>query len=203
MTELIKPKKISLYKALDIGYLRNEQKQQKRLKKFGYRLDKELTNKEHLVAYNPINNKLLYISNGSETNPLNTVQFVKDWTHNLIHIPTGTYGSSDRLLSEKRTLTKAKDKYKTAQVVLVGHSQSGQIINRLTGKNDKGYTLDPAYIGTFNNKNVQNYRVKGDLVSSLASDVKTLSNPSHLGKGIIPAIEAHDIENIKNQPIFV
>ena len=150
-----------------------------------------------------MNKKLLYISNGSETNPLNTVQFVKDWTHNLIHIPTGTYGSSDRLKTEKRALVKAKEKYNTPNVVLVGHSQSGQIINRLAKDNDKGYTLDPAFIGSFNNKNVQNYRVKGDVVSSLAKNVKTLENPAHLGSGLIGAIEAHDIENIKNQPIFI
>lgn len=57
--DTIKPKKLNLYKALEIGYLRNEAKQKKRLKRFGYRLVPDLTTREHVVAINPVNNKLL------------------------------------------------------------------------------------------------------------------------------------------------
>ena len=51
MDNIIKPKKnLNLYKALEIGYLRDEKKQKKRLKRFGYKLVPDLTTKEHLVA---------------------------------------------------------------------------------------------------------------------------------------------------------
>jgi hypothetical protein len=66
---LRKLKKLSLYKSLKIGYFRNPDKQAKRLKRFGYVLDKELTNKERMVAYSPYTNKVIYVENGSQFNP--------------------------------------------------------------------------------------------------------------------------------------
>ena len=56
MTESLinRPKQLKLYGALKIGYLRDEKKQAKALKQFGYVLDKSLTNREHLTAYDQI-----------------------------------------------------------------------------------------------------------------------------------------------------
>lgn len=194
-------KKISLYHALSIGYLRNERKQAKRLKKFGYKLDPELTTGEHLVAYNPEKNKVIYVSNGSETGIIrNPSQFIKDWSANLIAIPTNTFEHTKRFQREKDALTKAKEKYKEAKVVLVGHSQSGQTLNLLADNNTKAIALNPALLKQKPNPNLTNYRIKGDPVSAFANDIKELPNPKHLGSGFV---EAHAIENVKNQPIFV
>lgn len=194
-------KKLSLYKALQLGYLRNERKQAKRLKAFGYRLDPELTTGEHLVAYNPSLNKVIYVSQGSETNVAkNPGQFIKDWGANILAIPTGTFDRTKRFEREKTALTKAKEKYSQAKVVMVGHSQSAQTINLLADNNVKGITLNPALLKQKPNENVTNYRIKGDPVSYLANDITTLPNPKNLGSGLV---EPHDIENVKNQPIFI
>lgn len=203
MESIKRPKRITLHKALKLGYLRNERKQRKRLKRYGYVLDPTLTTGEHMVAYNPTLNKVLYVSNGSETNLIrNPAQFVEDWKNNIVAIPTGTFQNTQRFRDEKSTFLKAKDKYKEAKIVLVGHSQSAQTVNLLADKNAKGYTLDPALLKQKENPNVRNYRVHGDLVSSLANHTTTLPNPKHLGSGNIIS-EPHDIENIRNQPIFI
>lgn len=203
MDTIRRPKRITLHKALKLGYLRNERKQRKRLKRYGYVLDPTLTTGEHMVAYNPTLNKVLYVSNGSETNLVrNPAQFVEDWKNNITRIPTGTFASTRRVQDERNALLKAKQKYKKAEVVLVGHSQAGATVNILADKNTRGYTLDPALLKQKENPNVINYRVQGDLVSSLANHTTTLPNPKHLGSGNV-ITEPHDIENIRQQPIFV
>lgn len=196
-----RPRKLTLYKALNIGYLRNERKQRKRLKRFGYVLDPELTTQERLVAYNPSTKKVLYVSNGSETNiAKNPAQFIKDWGANILAIPTGTFENTKRFDREKNALTKAKEKYKEAKITLVGHSQAGATINLLADEKAKGVTLDPALVKQKTNPNVTHYRVKGDPVSAFANNTIDLPNPKHLGSGLV---EPHDIENIRNQPIFI
>jgi hypothetical protein len=201
MSEIIRPKRrLKLYRALQIGYLRNERKQRKRLKRFGYVLDPELSTTERTVAYSPTQNKVIYIVNGSETEPLNNPrQFLKDWAHNLIAIPTGTYKLTPRYRQEYQNFRLAKDKYKDARFTVVGHSQSAQLSHALPQKNDVGISLDPALINQKPRPNVYNYRTDGDFVSAFANDTKTLSNPS---KSPNP-YQAHDIENIKNKPIYV
>jgi hypothetical protein len=201
MSEIIRPKRrLKLYRALQIGYLRNERKQRKRLKRFGYVLDPELSTTERTVAYSPTQNKVIYIVNGSETEPLNNPrQFIKDWAHNLIAIPTGTYKLTPRYRQEYQNFRLAKDKYKDARFTVVGHSQSAQLSHGLPQKNDIGISLDPALINQKPRPNVYNYRTDGDFVSAFANDTKTLSNPS---KSPNP-YQAHDIENIKNKPIYV
>jgi hypothetical protein len=201
MSEIIQPKKkLKLYRALQIGYLRNERKQRKRLKRFGYILDPTLSTTEHTVAYNPTLNKVIYIVNGSETQPLsNPKQFIKDWAHNLIAIPTGTYKLSPRYKQEYDNFHTAKDKYKDARFTVIGHSQSAQLSHALPQKGDVGISLDPALVNQKPRPNVYNYRVEGDFISALANDTKTLENPSKRPN----PLQAHDIENIKNKPIYV
>ena len=56
-------KKLRFYKALKIGYTRDLKRQQQALKKYGYVIDRDLTNpREQVVAYNPFDRKLLFIS---------------------------------------------------------------------------------------------------------------------------------------------
>lgn len=194
-------KKMRLYKALKIGYLRNENKQKKVLKKFGYILDSDLTNNERVVAYNPFNKKVLFIENGSEVNPLTSpYQFVKDWRSNIMNIPTGTFQYTPRYIQTQNAYLKAKQKYKDIPFYLVGHSQSANVINDITLPTDKAYTLNGALIKQKDNPAVRNFRIENDLVSMFANpnDMTTLYR-----KGIMNPLKAHNIENIRNEPIFI
>lgn len=197
--ELRKLKKLSMYKALKLGYLRNEQKQAKRLKRFGYVLDKELTNGERMVAYNPFTKKVIFVENGSSTNPFSP-QFYEDWQNNIQNVTTGSFDYTPRFQSAKSAYLKAKKKYELP-VTLVGHSQSAITINDLTKKGDKGYTYNGAFIKEKDNPSVSNYRTKGDIVSAFANpnDIKTLPPPRPHEN----FIQAHNIENIKLLPVFI
>lgn len=192
---------LSLYKALQIGYLRDENAQQQKLKKFGYVLDKELSNgKEHVVAYNPTTKKALYIINGSSTDILNPNQLLKDWRTNVLNVPTGTLQYTPRYMEEKDIYQKIHDKYKDSKVVLAGHSQSGATINRITERGDLGVSLNPALINNAENPNVKNYRIEGDIVSAFSNPqtVKTIETA-----GALNPLQSHNIETIKQQPIFL
>lgn len=196
-----RPKKLSLYKALKLGYLRNEKKQAKRLKRFGYIIDTDLTNNERMVAYNPLTHKVIFVSNGSETNPItHPLQFTKDWSHNILGIGTNKFNETIRYKQEEQAYNKTREKYKDAKVVLVGHSQSGNTVSSIVKPTDSAITLDPAIFNQKPKQNVHNFRVEGDIVSAFANDVKTLPNPI---KSITNPFQPHDIENIKNQPIFI
>ena len=190
-------KQLSLYKALQLGYLRNEEQQARKLKKFGYVIDRSLTDNERLVAYNPTLKKTLFVSNGSETDfKKNPHQFKKDWSHNILNIGTGNIKNSTRYNQDKQAYEMALKKYNT-KMVLAGHSQAGSNLSRLAHGNDQVYTLDPALINQKPRKNVHNFRSAGDIISAGANDITTLS------KGSPNPIKAHDITNIKYEPIFL
>ena len=190
-------KPLSLYKALQLGYLRNENKQARKLKKFGYIVDRDLTDNERLVAYNPTLKKTLFVSNGSETNPFKDAkQFSKDWSHNILNIGTGNIKNSTRYNQDKQAYENALKKYNTT-MVLAGHSQAGSNLSRLAHGNHQVYTLDPALINQKPRENVHNFRSMGDIISAGANDITTLK------KGSPNPLKAHDITNIKNEPIFL
>lgn len=190
--KLIKPKKLKLYNALNIGYLRDEEKQKKRLKKFGYRLVPELTNREHVVAINPVDNKLLYISNGTDFSNSRDVQ-------NDILGAAGAQKSSARYAEEKNALLKAKKQFNPKETTLVSHSLGSQYTNYIASADDRVIQYNPFYTaGAKARPNVENYRTKTDLVSMFApkENTKTLA-------GDINPISTHNINNIKDAPIFV
>lgn len=192
MSDILKPKKLSLYKALEIGYLRNEAKQKKRLKRFGYRLVDDLTNREHVVAINPATNKLLYISNGTDFSNSRDVQ------NDIL----GGLGMRDtkRRDEEKNALLKAKKIYNPKETTLVSHSLGSQYTNYIADPSDKVIQYNPYYTaGAKARPNVENYRTKMDIVSSFAPAANT-----HLVKGgSVNPYSTHNIENIKEAPIFV
>lgn len=192
MEEIIRPKKLKLYKALEIGYLRNEAKQKKRLKRFGYRLVPELTNREHLVAFNPTNKKLLYVSNGTDFSNSRDVQ------NDIL----GAIGVKDtkRREEEKNALLKAKQMLKPQQTTLVSHSLGAQYTNYIADTNDKVIQYNPYYTaGAKARANVENYRTKTDIVSLAAPK----QNTTLLKTKSDNPVSAHNIENIKDAPIFV
>lgn len=189
-----KPKKLKLYNALNIGYLRNERKQAKRLKAFGYILDKELTNREHLVAYNPFDKKLLYVSNGTNfANPTDV--------YNDIRGLTNTQRSTRRYDEEKNALLKAKQKYDEDKVVLASHSLGSQYTNTIASRDDRVLQYNPFLMpNTRPRENIQNIRTEYDPVSLFAPNSNTKTLPTQNGNSFL---KAHNLENIKNEPIFI
>lgn len=187
-----KPKKLSLYKALSIGYLRNEAKQGKRLKAFGYRIVPDLTNREHLVAFNPTSQKLLYVSQGTDFSNSTDVQ-------NDILGAVGAQRLSRRREEEKAALEKARSMLKPRDTVLVSHSLGSQYTNYIARPTDRVIQYNPFYTpGATARPNVQNYREGPDVVSAFApkANTTTLSDTKSM-------LKAHSIDNIKAEPIFI
>ena len=71
----------------------------------------------------------------------------------------------------------------------------------ISSKNDKVITLDGAFtLGQKTRPNTTDYRIQGDLASSLSSgNTITLKNPN----GQQGFIKAHNINNIKGQKIII
>lgn len=60
-------KSLSLYDSLRVGYLPNEKEQGQEMSKYGYQIDKKLSNDNQQVYYNPETKKLLYNVTGSKS----------------------------------------------------------------------------------------------------------------------------------------
>lgn len=193
MEPIKNPKKLNLHKALQIGYTRDEAKQKKRLKRFGYRLVPNLTTREHLVAINPTNNKLLYISNGTDFGNSNDLQ-------NDIVGAFGAQRDSKRMNEEKNTLLKAKQTLKPSDVTLVSHSLGSQYTNYIASPEDRVIQANPFYTaGAKSRANVQNFRTSNDLVSTFAPK----ENTTIVKTNKISPISTHNIDSFKNVPIYI
>jgi hypothetical protein len=154
-----------------------------------------------MVAYNPTNNKVLFVENGSEANILKPSQFLEDWNNNFTAVPAGVFDYTPRFQDAKSAYLKAKKKYEKAQFEMVGHSQAAITVNDLASAKDKGYTFNGALIKQKDNPNVTNYRTRNDLVSSLSNpnDMKTLAN-SDPNQNFI---SAHNVSNAQFIPVFL
>lgn len=190
-------KRIKLYSALRLGYLRNERKQKKRLKRFGFRLDEELTTRDHLVAYNPTSNRVLFVSNGTQ------ISSPSDLYTDLAGVGLGRLKQTDRFERDQSAYLKAKKKYNDAPVKLVGHSLGGGIISAMDlKKGDRAVTYNAANVYQKKRENVTNIRTAGDPISAFANDTRTLSNPASLVERLNP-LQPHNLQNIRLEPIFV
>jgi len=122
----------------------------------------------------------------------------------------GGLKSTGRYKRAHSGIRKAKDKYKPAETIGVGHSLGSTIINGITSKGDKVYGVDGGY--TFGQKTpsrTTHYRTSGDVVSLLganATHTETLDNPNYgLLNMISPtydAFQSHNVENVKGT-VFV
>lgn len=204
MSQLIEPKKrIKLYNALRIGYTRDQKKQAKALKRYGYVLDRELTNeREHVVAWNPTQKKLLYISQGTDPKSAKDIQ-------TDIALATGGFKQTKRYEDDRNALLKAQSKYgaNASQVHLVGHSLGATSVNAIAPSGSHATTYNPAFAPNQKaRESVRNYRTSGDIVSYLApkENTTTLGNPVSASSN--PAnyiLKAHQLENIRNMNIYV
>lgn len=185
---------LNLYDALRIGYLRNESQQQKELSKYGYDLDEDLTNFDHLTAFNPNTKKLLYIVNG--TQPTRAADLLTD-----VNLAIGNLKNTKRYKSDKRQFDKALSKYDEEDVAIAGHSLAGGIASKLsTNPDHKIYTFNAA--STFGEKirpNENAFRTRNDQVSVLKAGARIVPQTV---KGI-PILAEHDIRNIRGQKIYL
>ena len=188
---------ISLYDTLHNSYkpLRD---QKKFYKDKGYYIDKKLSNDNQQVLYNPTTKKLLYNIAGTHN--------LKDWGTDA-YLLAGKLKETNRYKEADNTLKLAKQKYGINSATVTGHSLGSSIGNFISKPEDKFYGLDAGY--TFGQKtrdyggNHQNFRTAGDLVSVLGAGrndtLKTLKNRNWLKD----PLTAHNVENIKNEKIFV
>lgn len=201
---LKKPKKLSLYNAIRIGYLRDKRKQAKILKKYGFVLDPTLSDdRQFVTAYNPYSNKLLRISNGTDFSNAKDVR-------TDVMLALGKIKQSERFKEEKNSLLKAREKYKGADVEFAAHSLGGNLTNALASGKDEVYNYNPAYtIGQKARENVMNIRTKGDIFSTFSPSGNTTVLPSILSahqvleKPIQSISEIHGVDNIRRLPVFL
>ena len=105
-------------------------------KKYGYYLDKKLSNHNQQVLYNPTERKLLYTVAGTHN--------ALDWLTNA-SIAIGGFKNTQRYKEADRIFKEAKRKYDPKETVLTGHSQGGMTAGYVAGQNDKVLTLDRAH----------------------------------------------------------
>jgi hypothetical protein len=197
-------KKLKLHKALKIGYTRDLNKQQKMLKKYGYVIDKDLTNpREQVIAYNPFDRKLLFIENGTDPNS------EKDLVTDLL-LAQGGIKQSARYIDSKNALTKAVNKYKDVKpnnVNIVGHSLGGNLTNYLAPSGSNAITYNAAFTpGQKVRDNVHNYVTKDDIVSSYYTKPNTTVLPNTHQKEAVGLkdylLKSHEVDNVKDLPVY-
>lgn len=185
----------TLYDTLRVGYLPSESKQGSEMAKYGYVIDKKLSNDNQQVYYNPETKKLLYNVTGSHT--------VGDWVNSDLKLALGikknagkpiiergiekllpeswrkgfdrgyenTFGGfrdTDRYKQADETLKAAKAKYAPAETAITGHSLGGRIVQDIAKSSDKVYALDAgSTIGQSvkGGPNRNIFRTAGDVVS--------------------------------------
>jgi hypothetical protein len=191
--------KPTLYDTLRIGYLPSETQQGKEMEKYGYVIDKKLSNDNQQVYYNPTTGKLLYNVTGSHN--------LTDWVNSDLKLALGIrkntgkpiiergiesllpnswkkgfdrsyenvfggFKDTDRYKQADETLKLAKAKYSPADVAVTGHSLGGRIAQDISKKTDTIHVLDSGQ--TLGQKvkggaNRNVYRTAGDVVSATSA----------------------------------
>lgn len=130
----------------------------------GYKIDNELSTRRNKVYTNDKGEAVMAIA-GTDN--------LKDWSNNLL-IPFGLHSQTDRYKNSEETLKKTNAKYGKQKVSVVGHSQSGHIVNDLANRDLIGaeaIAYNPAIIGK-TNANVRVVKSQLDPVSILTQTKK-------------------------------
>ena len=198
-------KTLNLYNLIKAGYSPTTNNL-KSITDKGFIKDNELSNGNHQTYFNPITKKLVYNVVG---------------THNLsdigtdVLLATGGLKISKRYIEDDQALKKSKLKYQIIDgATITGHSLGSSIGGLIASNNDKVIGLDGGMVGQKLGKNDQEYRSSGDIVSVFGSrnkQMKTLKQPKRsifnkIGTTLNPIkgiLQAHDVENIKDNNIFV
>jgi hypothetical protein len=151
---------VDFYDALKGSYGNREAR--RNIESKGYQYDKDLSNDNQQIYYNPKSGKLL-----------NTIA----GTHNLSDVGTDLYlglghlKDTNRYKQAEKTLEAAKHKYNPTSSMIASHSLGGSIGQALSSKVDKAYTLDSGYTIGQKTKGTS-YRSQGDAVSLLGANAK-------------------------------
>ena len=178
------------------------------MSKYGYTRDDDLSNHNHQVYHNQADNKLLFSVTGSHN---------KHDVGTDAYLGLGLLKSTNRYKDADYALKESKKMYKVDHATVIGHSLGSSVGRNISGNNDKFIGLDGGYtIGEKVRKNGTNYKTKGDIVSMFGKNQKVLHNEnenkykklgSYIGLGafggLIDNYKAHDIDNIKNESIFI
>lgn len=179
-----RPKTLPLAKALKLSYLDNNNQKKKLLKKYGYRLDEDLSSHNQTVAYNPFENKLLQSTAGSHN--------LDDFFKTDVHLAFGNLKRTKRFNEARETLQRANEKYKDRkETVLTGESLGGTITSYLPyDANTRAFAVNSGYTIGQQSRDRQgrltNYRIAGDPISSLSAGHKlqnTLNVTPKIRKG--------------------
>ena len=198
-----------LHKALKLSYLDDNKKKKKLLKKYGFRLDEDLSSHNQTVAYNPNNQRMLYSVAGTH----NYDDFKTD-----AKLAFGNLKRSKRYKEAENTLDRAKNKYSgSKENIITGHSLGGTITSYLPYDDKvRAFTLNSGVTIGQSTRNrggkLTNYRTKGDVVSGLSASQKnqnTLNiDVKKRGKTreeqfLNELLDRHSIDSIKGQKIFI
>lgn len=176
--------KLNLYEGL-----KNSYKPKKVIGK-NYIIDKELSNDNQQFYFNRKKNKLLMSVAG---------------THNIkdigtdIYLGLGRLKDTNRYKEAKSSLEKAKAKYKKNDATIIGHSLGATIGGYIKKPEDKFIGLDAGYTIGQKTREGEHYRSKNDVVSLLGSNstnMTTLNKKTNI-------FNAHDVDNVKNEGIFI
>jgi hypothetical protein len=160
-----------------------------------YILDDKLSNLYGKVYVNEALKKAVLAFRGTSMENLGT-----DWINNLIFLVSDPgYKLTPRYQTALKMYKGAIKKYKGFKFELIGHSQSGVIVNNLcSDKVNNCISLNPAYKNAYLKNNEYIIRSTGDVVSKLTAPKKALNSllyPKWTKKHMI------NIENKTGNPI--
>ena len=160
-----------------------------------YILDDKLSNLYGKVYVNKALKKVVLAFRGTGMENLGT-----DWINNLIFLVSDPgYKLTPRYQTALKMYKVAIKKYKGFKFELIGHSQSGVIVNNLCSDKVRNcISLNPAYKNASLKKNEYIIRSTGDVVSKLTVPKKALNSvsyPQWTKKHMV------NIENITGNPI--
>ncbi len=125
-------------------------------------LDKELSNANAKVYYNPKTNEAVVAHRGT--------QGASDWGNNVAYA-LGAYKLTDRYKQGKSVQDKTEKKYGKKNISTLGHSQGSILARELGGDTKEIINVNPAYSFEKPKKNEYNIRSENDVVSSAYAPV--------------------------------
>jgi hypothetical protein len=155
----------------------------------GYKLDNQLSNLYGKVYYNESLKKVVLAFRGTGMENLGT-----DWLNNYVFLRNSTsYKLTPRYQTALKMYSKAMKKYKGYKFELLGHSQSGVIVNNLcSDKVQNCISLNPAYKNASLKNNEFIIRSSGDVVSQMAAPKK------YMNSILYPTWTANHMRTIEN-----
>jgi hypothetical protein len=158
----------------------------------GYKIDNELSTRRNKVYTNDKGEAVVAIA-GTDN--------MKDWSNNLL-IPFGLHSETDRYKNSEETLRKTNAKYGKQKVSVIGHSQSGHIVNDLADRDligSEAIAYNPAIIGK-TNKKVKVVKSQLDPVSILTQTKKgdVVIKPTSYNPFKYNPFTAHSTKPLKN-----